>query len=69
MTIHENLTSFGGKPVVDFRKPGDIANPSAVAPRVRCEYDDKETLVDFLKDLFGELEVEFGVDGELEDFR
>ncbi|MBY8825140.1 STM4015 family protein [Sphingomonas colocasiae] len=48
MTIHENLTTFGGKPVIDFKRPGDIADFAAVAPRVRCEYDDKETLVDFL---------------------
>lgn len=48
MTIHENLKTFGGKPVVDFKRPGDIQDFSAVTPRVRCDYDDKETLVDFL---------------------
>lgn len=46
--IHENLKTFAGKPVVDFKKAGDIRDFAAVAPRVRCDYEDKDTLVDFL---------------------
>lgn len=54
MSIYENLTNFAGLPVVDFRKSGDIKDFAAVAPRVRCTYDDSETLVDFLTLMFAE---------------
>lgn len=48
MTIHENLRQFAGKPVVDFKKAGDVSDFASVSPRLRCEYDETETLVDFL---------------------
>lgn len=54
MTIHENLTEFAGKPVKDFKQSGDIADFVAVAPRIRCEYDEKDTLTDFLARLLDE---------------
>ena len=54
--INQNLTEFYGLPVVDFKQPGDISGSdfSKVSPRVRCDYDDEETLVDFLARLFAE---------------
>lgn len=52
MSIHENLKTFAGKPVVDFKRPGDIQDFAAVTPRIRCDYDDKATLVDFLSAMF-----------------
>lgn len=48
MAFHENLTEYGGKTVTDFKAPGDIADFGAVAPRLRCDYDDKQTLSDYL---------------------
>jgi hypothetical protein len=48
MSIYENLKSFAGLPVVEFKKSGDIKDFSSVAPRVRCEYDNKETLDELL---------------------
>jgi hypothetical protein len=54
MTIHENLTEFAGLPVKDFRKPGDVADFARTAPRLRCEYEDKVTLRDFLAQLLDE---------------
>ena len=48
MTVHENLTAFAGKPVVDYKKPGDVRDFAATAPRLRCDYDDKFDLRDFL---------------------
>jgi hypothetical protein len=51
MSFYENLKSFAGLPVLDFKKSGDIKDFTIVAPRVRCDYDDKETLVDFLSDM------------------
>jgi hypothetical protein len=48
MSIHENLTEFAGKPVQDFKEAGAIADFSAVAPRIRCAYDEEETLTDYL---------------------
>ncbi len=48
MALYENLSEFAGLPVKDFREPGDIADFSNVAPRLRCTYDDNLTLRDFL---------------------
>lgn len=48
MAIYENLTEFAGKPVVDFKNAGDIADFASVSPRIRCEYEEEETLSDFL---------------------
>jgi len=39
MTISSNLEEFAGKRIVDFRKSGDVADFSAVTPRLRCGYD------------------------------
>lgn len=54
MSIHENLTNFGGLPVVDFKKPGDISNFAAVAPRIRSDYDEGTTLVDYIIPMLAE---------------
>lgn len=48
MALYENLSEFAGLPVKDFREAGDITDFSAVAPRLRCTYDDELTLRDFL---------------------
>lgn len=54
MTVHSNLERFAGKPVVDFRKSGDIARFADTAPRLRCEYDDKATLGELLDTMLAE---------------
>jgi hypothetical protein len=54
MTISQSLETFHGLPVKDFKKPGDISDLAAVAPRVRSEYDDKQTLIDYLALLLAE---------------
>jgi hypothetical protein len=48
MTVSGNLENFAGKPVVDFKTAGDISDFSRVAPRLRCEYDSKDSLPDML---------------------
>lgn len=48
MAIYENLSTFFGKPVVDFKKAGDVTDFASTAPRLRCEYDGGETLRDHL---------------------
>ena len=48
MTIHESLTEFHGKEIKDFRAPGDVGDFAKVAVRVRCEYDDDQTIGDYL---------------------
>ena len=48
MTVRENLNSFAGKPVADYKKAGDIRDFTAVAPRLRCDYNDTFGLRDFL---------------------
>lgn len=48
MAIYENLTTFAGKPVVDYKKPGDVRDFATTAPRLRCDYDDTLELRDFL---------------------
>ena len=48
MTVGANLEEFAGKPVVDFRNPGDITDFASVAPRLRCEYEEKHSLRDLL---------------------
>ena len=48
MTVHENLNSFAGKPVVDYKKTGDVRDFTTTAPRLRCDYDDTFELRDFL---------------------
>jgi hypothetical protein len=52
--ISENLREFHGLPVQDFKEPGAIKNLSAVAPRLRCEYDDEHTLSDYVNMLLAE---------------
>jgi hypothetical protein len=54
MTINSKLERFAGKPVIDFRKSGDIAQFAETAPRLRCEYDDKQTLSDLLAAMLAE---------------
>lgn len=54
MTISQSLETFHGLPVRDFKEPGDISDLTAVAPRVRSEYDDKQTLTDYLALLLAE---------------
>jgi hypothetical protein len=54
MALYSNLESFHGLPVQDFKITGDIADLSAVAPRLRCEYDDDGTLSDYLTELLAE---------------
>lgn len=49
MALYENLSEFSGKRVADFNAPGDISDFSAVAPRVRCDWDDKRTLGELLQ--------------------
>ena len=46
--IGENLQNFGGLPVKDFQAAGDISDFTKVCPRLRCEYDRKESLSDLL---------------------
>lgn len=48
MAIYENLTTFFGMPVVDFKQAGDLKDFGSSAPRLRCEYDSPETLRDHL---------------------
>ena len=50
----ENLTEFCGLRVYDYKKPGELQNPASMAPRVRCDYDENETLVDYLTMLLEE---------------
>lgn len=57
MTIHENLTELAGKPVVDYKKAGDIRDFANVAPRLRCDYDDSFSLRDFLALMLDEPDV------------
>ena len=52
--VHDNLREFYQLPVKDFKTKGDIADFSGVAPRVRCEYDDKDNLADYLSMLLDE---------------
>lgn len=48
MTIYENLTTFAGKPVRDFKAAGDVTDFAATAPRLRCTYDEDSTLRDYI---------------------
>lgn len=51
MTIHESLTEFHGREIKDFRAPGDVGDFANAAVRVRCEYDDEQTIGDYLAQL------------------
>ena len=44
MSIYENLTEFNDKPIKSFKKPGDIKDFAATAPRLACEYDEPDTI-------------------------
>lgn len=46
--VHENLTAFAGKPVVDYKKAGDVRDFTTTTPRLRCEYDGDLELRDYL---------------------
>lgn len=54
MTVSQNLASFHGLPVQDFKQPGSIPDFSVVASAVRCEYDDPDLLADRLTALLDE---------------
>jgi hypothetical protein len=54
MAIYENLRKFHDLPVKDFKQSGDIADLSTVAPRLRCHYDEDESLADYLSCLLDE---------------
>lgn len=54
MALYENLTSFHGLTVLDFKQAGDIPDLSTTAPRIRCEYDDPAGLPDHLTALLDE---------------
>jgi hypothetical protein len=54
MTISQNLETFHGLPVKDFKQAGDLPDLAGVAPRVRCTFDEKQTLTDFLGLLLAE---------------
>ncbi len=54
MALYENLKTFYGLPVQDYTGAGSIASLGSVAPRVRCEYDDEQNLLDHLARLFDE---------------
>jgi hypothetical protein len=54
MALYSNLESFHELPVRDFKIARDIADLSAVAPRLRCEYDDDGTLSDYITELLAE---------------
>jgi hypothetical protein len=56
--IGENLSTFNGLPVQDFKTSGDIADLGATVPRLRCDYDDDETLPELLSLLLAEPGVE-----------
>ncbi len=49
--IQSNLTYFFNKPVQDFLKAGDVANFSGTAIRLRCAYDEDQTLQSLLAEL------------------
>jgi hypothetical protein len=48
MAVYENLKTFAGKPVKDFKQAGDIRDFTATTPRLRCDYDGHFELRDFL---------------------
>ena len=54
MVISANLEKFYNLPVKDFESDGDIGDFSRVAPRVRCHYDDPNTLADHIDKLLAE---------------
>jgi len=54
MVISANAEEFYDLPVKDFEASGDISDFSAVAPRVRCRYDDPATLADHIDALLAE---------------
>ncbi len=58
MPIYENLTYINGMRVVDFRRPGDIQDFAGIAPRVRCEWEDPNSIADYLSVLLQEPGVE-----------
>lgn len=58
MSISENLTEFSGLTVADYQKPGDITDFTGVAPRLRCEWDDPNSIADYLAILLQEPGVE-----------
>ena len=58
MSLYENLKTFDDKPVVDFKKSGDVTDFTNTAVRLRCAYDDDETLEEYVLMLLNEPGVE-----------
>ena len=54
MALYKNLETFYGLPVQDFTGPGAIRTLALATPRVRCEYDQQENLLDHLSRLLDE---------------
>lgn len=56
--IHGNLTSFFDKPVSDFLTAGDVTDFAGTAVRLRCSYDQDNTLQELLSELLDQPGVE-----------
>jgi hypothetical protein len=56
MTLYKNLETFYGLPVEDYSGPGSISF-ARTAPRLRCEYDEKDSMVDKLARLLDDPDI------------